>query len=272
MSENGYIKLDRKILKWGWYNDSNTFRVFVHLLLTANYSDSEFRGHTIKRGQLVTGRKKLSDQLKMTEREVRTALDHLKATNEIAIETTSQYSIITIENYNKYQRATNKTTNKRPASDQQATNKTTTSKEYIKNNKKDKNIHTTRAHARERDTHDMKRLSCQDVVDLYNSICVSLPRVDVLTKVLEEAIAEVQNKFTGIDFEALFKRVEKSDFLTGRKTGWKGCSLNWILFLKNTARILNGEFDDFKKPRKDKKERNASYSLETFESKSLFND
>jgi hypothetical protein len=33
----GYIKLYRSLLKWEWYDDSNVFRVFMHLLLTANY-------------------------------------------------------------------------------------------------------------------------------------------------------------------------------------------------------------------------------------------
>ena len=143
MRNNGYIKLDRKILKWGWYDDANTFRLFVHLLLTANYADSEYRGRIIKRGQLAVGRNQLSNQLNISVQAVRTALNHLISTNEITIETNPQGSIITIKNYDKYQKPTNKSTNNQPTTNQRptngATNKSTTSEEYIRNNKKEKN-------------------------------------------------------------------------------------------------------------------------------------
>ena len=122
MTENGFIKINRNILNWRWYGDDNTFRVFFHLLLKANYKDGEFRQHEVKRGQLITGRKKLAKELEISERQVRTALEHLKTTNEIAITPTSKYSIITINNYEKYQSVTNKSTNDRPTNDQQASN------------------------------------------------------------------------------------------------------------------------------------------------------
>jgi len=123
----GYIKLHRKLLKWGWYGDTNTFRVFMHLLLIASYEDNEFRGHKIKAGQAVVGRKKLAEDLKMSEQSVRTALDHLKSTNEITIKSTNKFSVITIENWAKYQgydeEATSKATNKSP-NEQPTTNHT----------------------------------------------------------------------------------------------------------------------------------------------------
>ncbi|MBQ8057075.1 MAG: hypothetical protein IJ275_01930, partial [Ruminococcus sp.] len=74
-------------------------------------------------GQLVTGRKKLSEALKMSEREVRTALNHLKSTNDITIRTTSKYSIITIVNYEELQVSTNSLTINQPTSNQQSTSK-----------------------------------------------------------------------------------------------------------------------------------------------------
>ena len=35
MANEGYIKLYRKMKKWGWYKDQNTKDVFLHLLLEA---------------------------------------------------------------------------------------------------------------------------------------------------------------------------------------------------------------------------------------------
>ena len=133
--DSGFIKVERDIRNWRWYCDSNTFRVFFHLLLCANFTDCEFEEYLIKRGQLVTGRKKLASELNITERQVRTALNHLKATNEIAIEPHTKYSIITIKNYDKYQSATSRMSSKRPASDQQTTN----DRPQYKNDKKNKN-------------------------------------------------------------------------------------------------------------------------------------
>lgn len=129
----GYIKLHRKFTKWGWYEDPNTKAVFIHLLLTASWEECEFRGYKIKPGQVVTGLFRLSKDLKMSVRSVRTALEHLKSTNEITIKSTNKFSIITIENWGKYQlvefETTSKTTSK-TTNDRQTTDNIKESKEY----------------------------------------------------------------------------------------------------------------------------------------------
>lgn len=127
MLEIGFIKLHRKMTKWGWYQNANTFRLFVHLLLTVNYESRVFEGKTIDRGQRVVSVATLSDELKISARSIRTALNHLKSTNELTIETAGKTSIITIINYDFYQQATNELTNDRQTSDKQATNDRQTS-------------------------------------------------------------------------------------------------------------------------------------------------
>ena len=42
-----YIKLFRKMLTWEWYGDTNTTRVFLHILLNAQYQPSRLNGHEI---------------------------------------------------------------------------------------------------------------------------------------------------------------------------------------------------------------------------------
>lgn len=134
----GWIKLHRQILNWEWYSDTNTFRLFLHLLLTANFKDQKYQGKLIKKGSLLTGRDKLSYETGLSVREVRTCLERLKSTNEIAIKSNSKGTEIQVVNYDKYQVETNETTNERPANDQQ----TTTIKEGKegKQNKEKKNI------------------------------------------------------------------------------------------------------------------------------------
>lgn len=116
---NGFILLHRKLKQWGWYKDSVVKDLFLHLLLSASFKDFEWMGRQLKAGQLITGRKRLAEELDFTERQIRTALDKLKSTGEVTIETTNKYTIITVVNWDDYQGldkiATSKTTNKRPA-------------------------------------------------------------------------------------------------------------------------------------------------------------
>lgn len=136
MLENGYIKLHRKLTKWRWYHDANTIRVFLHLLLTANYERGSFEDRTVERGQRITSVSKLSQELKISVRSIRTALNHLKSTNELTIETTSKYTIITVNNYNEYQQVTNELTNDRQTSDKRLTNDRQQRKKDKESNKK----------------------------------------------------------------------------------------------------------------------------------------
>ena len=143
MLDGGYIKLHRKLTKWEWYHNANTFRVFVHLLLTANYEPRRFEGRTIERGQRVTSISKLSKELKVSVQSIRTALNHLKSTGELTIETTPKYTIITINNYISYQQLTNnltndqQTANKRLTNDQQQWKKDKERKRKIKKGERD---------------------------------------------------------------------------------------------------------------------------------------
>lgn len=129
MVQNGFVALHRSLLSWGWHADPATGWLFVNLLLMANWTDSEWRGMTIKRGQLVTGRKALAAQTGLSEQTVRTSLNRLKSTNEITIASTNKFSVITIVNYGKFQDVpemptstlTSTLTSGQPATNQQLT-------------------------------------------------------------------------------------------------------------------------------------------------------
>jgi len=144
-----FITVDRKILKWEWYQDVKVFHLFLYFLLRANWEDGRWKGIDVKRGQLITGRLQLSKDTGLSEREIRTCLEKLKTTGEIAIKTTSKYSIVTICKYDVYQNKYDKTdqqndqqndqrkTNERPTSDQQTTTNNT-----LNNNKHNKVFNT----------------------------------------------------------------------------------------------------------------------------------
>lgn len=159
-SLSGYVKLYRKLVAWGWYQDYVVKDVFLHLLLTANFKDVSWQDRELKAGQVVVGTQRLADSLGFTRQQIRTALSKLKSTNEITIESTNRYSIITIVNWRDFQsddlkfnqlnnqRFNQQITNNQPTDNQQITN----NQPQRKNDKNDKNVkngkNSTRAHAR----------------------------------------------------------------------------------------------------------------------------
>ena len=99
----GWLKLYRCFTEWEWYGDTNTVRLFLHLLLKANYRERRWKGRTIARGSLATSLASLAAETSLSVQNVRTCLAHLKSTGEINIETTPCYTLITINNYGRYQ-------------------------------------------------------------------------------------------------------------------------------------------------------------------------
>lgn len=104
----GFISVYRKITEWEWYDDANTFRLYMHLLLKANWETKKWHGKIIERGSLITSREKLARELKLGVHQIRTGLDKLRNTENLTIKTTNKYTLITIENYNDYQEHKNK--------------------------------------------------------------------------------------------------------------------------------------------------------------------
>ena len=98
-----FIKLDRNIQEWRWFKDGNTFRVFIYLLLNANVKKNGFEGIDIQRGQLATSYASIASSLKLSIKNVRTAINHLKSTGEVAVSIYRHFSVITVLNYASYQ-------------------------------------------------------------------------------------------------------------------------------------------------------------------------
>lgn len=114
----GWISLYKKFVNWEWYQDTNVKSVFIHLLLLASYEDKKWQRRVVKRGQVIISSGNLASDLKLTRQQVRTALKKLQSTDEISVESTNKYLVITIEKYSDYQSALQN-------NNHQTTNKTT---------------------------------------------------------------------------------------------------------------------------------------------------
>lgn len=112
MSDMDYIKLYRNLLAWEWYSDINTCRLFIHMLLKANWKEGNFRGTTVPRGSFVSSIGKLSEETQLTPDEVRTAIKHLMTTHEVTKQSYSKYTVFTVKNYDSYQNFPSKGTDK----------------------------------------------------------------------------------------------------------------------------------------------------------------
>ena len=92
----------------------------------------------------------------------------------------------------------------------------------------------------------------QSVVNSFNSICVSLPKVQKLTDDRKKKIKSLQHLLGDITIDDYFKRVENSDFLTGGTGNWNGCTFDWI---------IEGNYDS----KQQQTSRTASYDIEELE-------
>ena len=99
----GWLKLFRCFTEWEWYSDTNTVRLFLHLLLRVNYRERRWKGIVIPRGSMVTSLAALAAETTLSVQNVRTCLAHLKSTGEIRVETTPCYTLITVNSYARYQ-------------------------------------------------------------------------------------------------------------------------------------------------------------------------
>ena len=130
----GWIALHRQFTQWEWFDKPEMVQLFIYLLISATHEDMHWRGMDIKRGQMITSLEKIGVATGLSIRTIRTCLNRLKMTNEIACTSTNKNTLITICNYGKYQGVENESdkqndkqgdkqaTNKRQTNDKQTTN------------------------------------------------------------------------------------------------------------------------------------------------------
>ena len=157
MAVKGYIALHRKLLDNPIIcKDSDYLAVWIYLLLNATHSEYEelFEGHriTLQKGQLITGRKSISEKLKISESKVTRILKSFEIEQQIEQQTSSKNRLITVVNWCLYQRSEQQieqqVNNNRTTSEQQVNTYNNDNKNNNENNdnKKDKDDVGTNVH------------------------------------------------------------------------------------------------------------------------------
>lgn len=119
----GWIKLHRQVKDKPYYKDSEFIHLWIHLLLCANHSDAEvLSGYDIvklKKGQFITGRKKLSLETGISESKIERILKVFEIEQQIEQQTNSRNRVISIVSWDKYQESEQQMNSKWTASGQQ---------------------------------------------------------------------------------------------------------------------------------------------------------
>lgn len=216
MSKNkyeGFIIIHRKFKNWEWYDNPATRLIFEHCLYSANFKDEVWQGLEIKRGQFPTSIEKLANANGLSIRQTRTALKNLQKTNEIDIQTTSRYSLITVNNWDLYQ-AKRQTGDKQndKVNDKQMTCKTTCRYSMITGD--NRNVRQSKRQANDMQN-DMQNDNTITNINKErdNKLSLSIEEREILKNYLLELNEKRKNKIEDID-AYIRKLVENGDCLT----------------------------------------------------------
>lgn len=232
----GFIKLSDDLPNWAWYGDNNTLSVYIRLLIGAVWRETEYQNTTLQRGQIATTLPKIAKENGITERQARTILDRLKATGRVSVKTTSKFSIITLNNYDcAFENVSQ--------SDRQMSGERQTA---CQSNVRPTLFNTDIQNTEEQNTRASGAVSnvLETAVREYNKICKSLePLTGELSYHQGRLVVEAFKELHGVSFAEYFRRVEASDYLTGRTSRGYKTNFNWLIRPENVAKVLSGKYD-----------------------------
>lgn len=95
----GFVQLSDDLINWEWLEDKNTVYVYIRLLLGASWSEKDYKGVHLQRGQLIISQREFAEKCRVSRQELRTILDRLIATHKITQTSTHKFSLITLIEY-----------------------------------------------------------------------------------------------------------------------------------------------------------------------------
>ena len=244
-----FIKIYRKMLEWEWYDDLNTFKLFIHCLLKANWQETQWHGVTIQPGQFITSLSSLSRETHLTIKQVRTALAHLQTTGEIASECyfsgkvganerankgQAKFRIITVIKWDDYQSKGKPTDEKGQHGGNLGA--TVKEKEEDKEGEED-NIQDFDPDIKNPD------VIYKAICSFYNETCISMIKVKTLTENRMRILRDGLRVHTLDDYKELFRLADESKFLRGEVTNFKA-DFDWLIAPEHMTRILEGKYNE----------------------------
>jgi hypothetical protein len=169
----GWIKLHRNIMQSETFSKLNAIQqlIAIYIILNANHEDGIWYDKyknievPVKRGQLITSRKKIAAEWckgdkEVTEQKIRTTLKKLERLDFLTITSTNNYTLLEVLNYNVYQKKeeeTNQVVNQDLTKSQPRDNQEITTNKNVKElNKNDKNEKKKKTISHKFETCDME--------------------------------------------------------------------------------------------------------------------
>jgi len=88
------------------------------------------------------------------------------------------------------------------------------------------------------------RINYQHITDMYNDICISFPRLTVLSEKRKQAIKARCNTYCLAQFKEMFEKAEASDFLKGANNKNWQANFDWLMKDANFAKVLDGNYNN----------------------------
>lgn len=250
----GFIHLHRKFLSWEWHDDANVVVVFIHLLCLANFSQKEWHGMLIDRGQLVTSIDKMSKMVGLTPKQVRNCFRKLTNTGEVftkkitlkwANGRANHATLVTICNYDIYQSEENI----EGQMDGRTKGKWRANEGQVLNNDKKDNIYIEDKSSMSKSS---SSTSTQEPInfDAFKNFWNERMRdkeVRSIISISEERRKMIRSRVAEYGKESLMKVVEKtasSRFLNGDNKNGFIADFGWVIRPRNFLKILEGNYDD----------------------------
>lgn len=128
MEDKSYIKLFRKLLNSPIFENEKALKIWIWCLLKATHKERlQLVGQqevNLQKGQFVFGRKKASEELKMSESTIYKYIKLLEKLQMISVNSNNKFSVITVKKWEEYQIEELKDNNKVTTKEQQSnTNK-----------------------------------------------------------------------------------------------------------------------------------------------------
>jgi hypothetical protein len=94
------------------------------------------------------------------------------------------------------------------------------------------------------DKDSIVNINYQRIVDMYNEICISFPKVKSLSDARKKSIKARLRKYSEADIQQAFINAEESDFLKGGNNRNWTADFDWIMKDTNIAKVLDGNYEN----------------------------
>ena len=248
--EKGYIKLHRKITDSGIFKNDKHFKIFIYILLHANYEDGVWinrEGYKIevKKGEFLTSIGKIAQHTQNTIQSVRTTIKKLEKMEILTNKTTNKYTIFQVQNWDKYQQ--NQQTKQQTEQQTKQQTEQQTEQQHIKKSKEEtKKVKEEVKNTLVAKSDGTNQQQTDPIFDSWNCLAKEYGLSTIIKRTDKRRKAVIaRSKDKHFDYPAILEKIKNSKFMKGGgDRGWKVTFDYIFLSQDNYIKILEGNLDD----------------------------